>query len=59
MPLGTVLHNSSGSIRQRQSPDTVVGPRMAGVVAPVPQHQAGMAERREQRLIKALVTQER
>src|SRR3546814_6293803 len=57
VPLGAVLHNPPGSIGGRQPANTTKRPHMVVVVAPEPQHRAGMAERHEQRLVEALVTQ--
>src|SRR3546814_2058905 len=57
VPLGAVLHNPPGSIGGRQPANTTMRPHMVVVVAPEPQHRAGMAERHEQRLVEALVTQ--
>src|SRR3546814_10968509 len=57
VPLGAVLHNPPGSIGGRQPANTTMRPHMVVVVAPEPQHRAGMAERHEQRPVEALVTQ--
>src|SRR3546814_16332663 len=57
VPLGAVLHNPPGSIGGRQPANTTMRPHMVVVVAPEPPHRAGMAERPEQRLVEALVTQ--
>src|SRR3546814_10238952 len=57
VPLGAVLHNPPRSIGGRQPANTTMRPHMVVVVAPEPQHRAGMAERHEQRLVEALVTQ--
>src|SRR3546814_16313949 len=57
VPIGAVLHNPPGSIGGRQPANTTMRPHMVVVVAPEPQHRAGMAERHEQRLVEALVTQ--
>src|SRR3546814_5801629 len=57
VPLGAVLHNPPGSIGGRQPANTTMRPHMVVVVAPEPQHRAGMAERHAQRLVEALVTQ--
>src|SRR3546814_18708037 len=57
VPLGAVLHNPPGSIGGRQPANTTMRPHMVVVVAPEPQHRAGMAERPEQRLVEALGTQ--
>src|SRR3546814_5347495 len=46
-----VLHNPPGSIGGRQPANTTMRPHMVVVVAPEPQHRAGMAERHEQRLV--------
>src|SRR3546814_15387982 len=56
VPLGAVLHNPPGSIGGRQPANTTMRPHMVVVVAPAPQHRAGMAERHETRLVEALVT---
>ena len=57
VPLGAVLHNPPGSIGGRQPAYPAMRPHMVVVVAPYPQDRAGMAERHEQRLVEALVTQ--
>src|SRR3546814_11530934 len=57
VPLGAVLHNPPGSIGGRQPANTTMRPHMVVVVAPEPQHRAGLAERHEQRPVEALVTQ--
>lgn len=57
VPLEAVLHNPPGSIGGRQPANTTMRSHMVVVVAPEPQHRAGMAERHEQRLVEAFVTQ--
>ena len=57
VPLGAVLHNPPGSIGGRQPANTTMRPHMVVVVAPEPQHRAGVAERYEQRLVEAFVAQ--
>src|SRR3546814_12220484 len=58
VPLGEVLHNPPGSIGGRQPANTTMRPHRVVVVAPELLDRAGMAERHEQRLVEALVTQE-
>jgi hypothetical protein len=51
VPNGAVLHNPPSSIGGRQPAYTAMRSHMVVVVAPQPQHGAGVAERHEQRLV--------
>lgn len=57
VPLRAGLHNPPGSIGGRQPAYPAMRPHMVVVVAPAAQHRAGMAQRREQRLVQAFVAQ--
>jgi hypothetical protein len=57
VPVWARLHNPPGSFGGRQPAYSAVQPHMVVVVAPEPQHKAGMAERDEQRFIEAFVAQ--
>src|SRR3546814_19576167 len=57
VPVGGVFHNPPGNIGWRPPANPTKRSNMVLVVSPEPQHRAGMAERHEQRLVEALVTQ--
>ena len=57
VPVRAVLHNPLGSIGGRQPANTTMRAHMVVIVAPEPQHRAGVAQRYEQRLVEAFVAQ--